>query len=153
MRGLADERPSLRGAVPKSARDTVAHLHPLHECEHVGPLVWGERLLVLAQNVSHLFECEPEFVRVDELGDQRDVLARKPIIQADEEAVQLPGDLFVGGEIHGGIVSQETHSRAAIRAGMPLSGRTNTVARTARGATLRKVPYEPLASLWTTLAT
>jgi hypothetical protein len=64
-------------------------------------------LLILADHVGHLFKGEAEFVRVDELRDQGDVLARKSIVESDEKAVQLPGDLFVVRAIHPRIVPDE----------------------------------------------
>jgi hypothetical protein len=59
-----------------------------------------QRLHILGQHVDHLFERKAEFVRIDELSDQRDVLARKAVIQPDEEAAQFASDLLVVGAIH-----------------------------------------------------
>ena len=106
---MSVERSSL-GTELKGPRNTVAHLHPFREAEYVGPLVGGQRMLVFAQHVGHLFEGETQFVRVDELGDQRDVFAGESVIQADEEAVHFPGDLFVVGTIHPRIVPDQAHS-------------------------------------------
>ena len=44
-------------------------------------------LLVFGKHVRHVFKSDAEFVRVDELSDQGDVLAGEPVIQPDEEAV------------------------------------------------------------------
>ena len=84
----------------ESVGHSVAHLHVVGEIEHVRALVAGQRLFPLAQNVSHLFESEPQLVRVDELSDQGDILPGQPVIQSNEESVQTPGDLLVVGTVH-----------------------------------------------------
>lgn len=56
-------------------RDSITHLHAIHESEHVGPLVCGQRLLVLAEYVGQLLQSQAQFIRVDELRDKGDVLS------------------------------------------------------------------------------
>ncbi len=90
-------------------RDSIIHLHTVHEREHVRPLTCIQGLLVLAEDVGQLLQGQAQLARVDELGDQRDVLARQPVVQPNQETMQEAGDLFVGDAIHGGIVSHEAH--------------------------------------------
>lgn len=108
-------RGSLLGTEPKGLRNSVAHLHSCHEAEQVGALVGGKWLLVFAQHIGHVFQGETKFIRVGELGDKCDVFARESVVQANEEAVQFPADLFVGGTIHLRMVPEEAHSHAAVR--------------------------------------
>lgn len=73
--GATDKLSQVR-AEPKSPRNTATHVQPVYELKHVSPLAGGQRLLVLAQHIGHLFEGQTKFAGVDELGDQRDVLSR-----------------------------------------------------------------------------
>jgi hypothetical protein len=106
---------SSRGTERKGARHPIAYLHLCSERDQVGSLVGCQGLLILGEHVGHLFKCEAEFVRFDELGDQGRILAWEPIIQSDQEAVQKPGDLLVVAALHPKIVSDQAHSLAAER--------------------------------------
>jgi hypothetical protein len=70
------------GTEGQRSGNPVAHLHPVGECEHVSPFACRERLLILGEHVGHLFECKAKLVRIDELSDQRDILARKAVIRS-----------------------------------------------------------------------
>jgi hypothetical protein len=75
-------------------------MHPVMECEHVSSFTGRQRQLILRKHVGHLPERKAEFARIDELGDQRDVLAAKAVIQPDEEAGQSASDLLMVDAIH-----------------------------------------------------
>jgi hypothetical protein len=66
---------SSRGTQRKGARHPIAYLHLCSERDQVGSLVGCQGLLILGEHVGHLFKCEAEFVRFDELGDQGRILA------------------------------------------------------------------------------
>jgi hypothetical protein len=111
VRGL-----SSLGTERQRMRNPITHRHPIREREHVSSLVRCERQLVLGEDVGYLFKCQAEFVRVNELGDQGDVLAREPVIQPDEEPVQKSGDVLVVGAIHAKYGARPLHSSAAVGA-------------------------------------
>jgi hypothetical protein len=88
------------GTEGQRSGNPVAHLHPVDECQHVSPFACRHWLLILGRHVSHLFERKAEFIRIDELSDQRDVLGGEAVVQPDEEASQNASDLLVAGVIH-----------------------------------------------------
>jgi hypothetical protein len=71
-------------------RNPITHMHPIREREHVSSLFRCGRRLLLGEGVGYLFKCQAEFVRVNELGDQGDVLVREPVLQPDEEPCRRP---------------------------------------------------------------
>jgi len=78
---VADERARLfRRTEGQCSRYSIVHVHLVHEGEHFGSLVMRQRPLIHTEHIGHLFHGEAEFVRVDELRDQRDVLAREPVV-------------------------------------------------------------------------
>ncbi len=85
-------------------------MQAVHECECVGTLVHGQKLLVIAEDVSHPFKGQTEFVRINELGDQSAILARQSVIQPDEKAVQNPRDLLVVSTVHPSIFAESACS-------------------------------------------
>jgi hypothetical protein len=63
------------------------------DAEHVGSLVVREGQVFLARHIRHLLQGQAEFTNIDELGDQNWVLGRQAIIQAHQQASQVPADL------------------------------------------------------------
>ena len=66
-RGDEERHLCVIGTEAKGTWDSVVHLHPVDEFEHVPTLRSGDRHLVLTEHVRDLLQREAQFPGVDEL--------------------------------------------------------------------------------------
>jgi hypothetical protein len=88
-------------ASSQSARDEVAlQLHPGGQGEHVAAFLPGDRDRVLGERAGDFLQRQAVLADLDEMVKQPGLLAADAVIQADQQAVQPPSQVFVLSRVH-----------------------------------------------------